>query len=219
MTDNLGGGAGRLPDAATRKPHGGVRRRPARSQRLSWPGPDAVDPGLAHRQLVVRKHEVRAQARRDPAHLALEPEEFRGVGARHAHCLRQRHAEHLRRHCAPRPPCPYREPARLPSASTQAAPSTEIERPCRLNLFCDAPTEGIASVTSMNRSRRLQRSAMRSTAGSTCWPSTMIPHQLSWSSSAAPTAPGLAAGQLRHGVEEVRESRRGRASAPRAISS
>ena len=82
------------------------------------------------------------------------------------------------------------EPASRPSSSTHMLSATEIGRPCSLNALVGAPTLGMASVTSMKRSRRLLRMAIRSTTGSTWWPSTMMPHQLSGSSSAAPTAPG-----------------------------
>jgi hypothetical protein len=52
------------------------------------------------------------------------------------------------------------------------------------------PTLGIASVTSMNRAIGLHLSASRIVTGSMCRPSTIRPHQLASSSSAAPTAPG-----------------------------
>ena len=65
-----------------------------------------------------------------------------------------------------------------------------MRRPWSTKWSLLVPTLGMASVTSMKRLWGLQRSAMRSTTGSVCSPSTMMPHQLEMSSSAAPTTPG-----------------------------
>jgi hypothetical protein len=70
------------------------------------------------------------------------------------------------------------EPASLPSSSRQVYPRTVMRRPCSSKEPLSVPTLGMASVTSMKRSWGLHFSAMRSTTGSVCAPSTMMPHQL-----------------------------------------
>ncbi len=82
------------------------------------------------------------------------------------------------------------EPARRPSSSMQTLPETVISRPSSLKERASVPTLGMASVTNMKRFDGLQRIARRRTTGEMCWPSTMMPHQLSTLSSAAPTTPG-----------------------------
>ena len=67
------------------------------------------------------------------------------------------------------------EPASRPSSSTHTVPCTEMRRPCRLKEALLVPTLGMASVTSMKRACSLHLSASRSTTGSVCTPSTMMP--------------------------------------------
>ena len=90
------------------------------------------------------------------------------------------------------------EPASVPCSSKQAPSRNVMVLPCSSNEVWSVPTHGMASVTSMKRSCGRSLSASFSTTGSTCTPSTMIPHQALWSSSAAPTTPGsrLASGDM-----------------------
>ena len=82
------------------------------------------------------------------------------------------------------------EPASAPAALRTTPSTAVITSPYSANEGSSEPTIGIASVTRKILPRGLAARATRNAPGCTCTPSTITPHQLSRSSSAAPTAPG-----------------------------
>ena len=167
-----------------------------------------VDPGLERVAVVVQPDQVGALARCDPPHVA-QRQELGRMGARHAHRVDEAHSQHAHRvaHRARHVEIGAGEPAVLVDALVAF---TVMGRPLSTKSLASAPTLGMASDTSMKRSRRLARRAIFMHFGM---------HVMSVDDEAAPAGvvrqrradgAGFAVAELRHGVEQVREAAQAR---------
>src|SRR5574337_706198 len=169
---------------ADRPDHPREAAHPVISSRLA-----PADPALLHEIVVAEHDQIGPAACRDPPAAGAQPEELGRPGAAHAHRLLQRQAEHLHAVAHRRGHVECRASEHALRGLADPIPDDDglaVEHVCGES----APTGGIASVTSSILPRALAAMATRRLVGCTWWPSTMMPHQLARSSSAAPTTPG-----------------------------